>query len=121
MIFHELNKEGILYIVLTDKVNKEDILNFLKEFQSFDHLPEDVKLLYNFQKAEIDLAADQLKEIAELADIVTEKYQSVKTAFLVDEPVVTAYSYLFSRMDQKENRERKVFSTHIAAEEWLIV
>ena len=120
MIAYELKNNSIFEISLTEKVDMNDILDFLKEFETLNYLPNDVKLIYDFQNAELELDIDQLTEISKTADEVTLKYKTVRTAFVVSEPVVTAYSYLFSKMDKRKNIERKVFSTTKAAREWLL-
>jgi hypothetical protein len=119
MLSHNITENGILKITAEGTVGLKDIADFLRTFENIGDLPDDVKLLYDMQRADLKIEIQDLKEIAALADQVTEKYKTVRTAFVVDEPLVTAYSYLFSSMDDKPNRQRRIFSTIESAEQWL--
>ena len=120
MILYELNDNKIFDVSFEDKITLDDILYYLKKFETFDYLPSDIKLLYNFTKSIFNFTPEQIQIISELADKAVGKYKSVKTACLVSKPIMTAYSYLLTGMDENPNRQRKVFSTEEAAFKWLL-
>jgi hypothetical protein len=120
MITHNLDKNNIFCIKLTGIITYEDINDFLIEFKSFNKLPEDVLLLYDLFNAEFKISPQDIESISKLADVATRNYKSVKTAFLVDKPMVTAFSSLFADIKDDEKKERKIFSTEEAARNWLL-
>lgn len=119
MITYEVDELGIFSVNFSGPVSFVDIKNYLAEFASLDELPLDIRLLYDMQEGEIDLAEDDLANIAKLADKATQKYHSVRTAFLVSKPDVTAFTYIFSQFKKNDRSVRRVFSTREAAINWL--
>jgi len=120
MYSYHIGEKDLFVINFVGDTNLDDIINYLNEFKEINYLTNDIKLLYDFSDANLDLKAADVKIIADLADKVTHKYTSVKTAFVVEKPLITAYSYMFSSMNETSQKERKVFSTIIAAEDWLM-
>ena len=111
MISYKLDNRKIFVVTFEGKITLNEVTDYLKEFKTINYLPDDLILLYDFKKASLIFSTEQIKIIAELADEVTADYKSIKTAFYVDEPLITAYSYLFSGMGEKTNKKRQVFST----------
>ena len=120
MISYKLDDRKIFVVTFEGKMLLDDVMNYLNYFGTINSLPNDIRLLYNFKKAIFKFAPEKIQIIAELADKVTGKYKSIKTAFYVYEPLLTAYSLLFSGMDKNPNRQRQVFSTEEAAVKWLL-
>lgn len=121
MIEYKVQENGIFYVKFIGKTSFVDVKNYLEKFKHIDALPLDIKLLYDFQDGEIDLIEDDLINIAKLADVATEKYNSVRTAFLTARPDTTAFSFLFSQLRHSPKNQRNVFSTYEAAMNWLKV
>jgi hypothetical protein len=111
--------QDILYITFTGEIKLEDIIEYLKEFDNLDSLPKNLHLLYDLVNAKLNIAPTEIKIISQIADISTHEYSSTKTAFLVDNPKVTAYSTLFSNVTTNPKTQRKIFSTKEAAIKWL--
>ncbi len=120
MITFYLNDANIFYVRISDKISIGDIKDYLAEFKLIDYLPQKLILLYDLLDAELDISLDDINTISRIADEVTEKYLSVKTAFLVGNPNVTAYSFLFSELKDSKVKIRKIFSTLDAATSWLL-
>jgi len=111
--------QDILTITFCDVINLDGIKNYLKEFDSLEYLPEKLLLLYDLSNADLQIAPGEIKEISEIANISTQAYTSTKTAFLVNDPKITAYTTLFSNFVSNSKTQRKIFSTKEAALNWL--
>ncbi|NOQ25594.1 MAG: hypothetical protein GQ564_09570 [Bacteroidales bacterium] len=118
MITHSFDK-NIYKVIYSGIVNFEEIINFLHEFSHIENLPKKLSLLYDLRDADLKVAPNELKKMSQVAEESTKKYTSVKTAFLVDDPKITAYSTLFSNQSVEKKTERKTFSTMEAALKWL--
>ena len=68
----------------------------------------------------MELNLYKIVSVAKLSKKVTTSYTSVRTAFLVSKPKVTAYSMLFTQAPASTKSSRKVFSTKEAAINWLV-
>ncbi|PLX24641.1 MAG: hypothetical protein C0599_01880 [Salinivirgaceae bacterium] len=119
MINYTFDDSGIFHVSMSDRITLKDVKEYLIEFQNIENLPKELLLLYDLQKAVLDFEIDEIVYLTELADKVTTKYSSIKTAFLVEGPKVTAYSFMFSNEKKIKSKERKVFSTKAAAVSWL--
>lgn len=82
-------------------------------------MPKDLKVFYDLTEANVDLHLDDISELSKLAETATSKFESVRTAFYVTDPKVTAYTMLFSWLPESSNTKRENFSTRDAALEWL--
>ena len=120
MITFKLSDSKIFYVKLIGTISVGDIEKYLGEFKSISDLPPDIKLLYDMTEAEMNLNVDDIHLISKLAEDATQKYESVKTAFLVNQPLLTAYSVLFSEFKSSSKTSRQIFSTLDAATDWLI-
>lgn len=119
MISYSLHDSGIFYVKFSGSVTAEDIKAYLLEFELLNDLPKDFLSLYDLRNADINLNKEDILSISDLTNKVTASYKTVRTAFLVLKPLVTAYSYLFIDELPSEKTVRKVFSTEEAAIKWL--
>lgn len=119
MIKYTFNDSGIFYVSFIDMVSLNDIEVYLSEFERLDYLPGDVLLLYDLREAQLNLKFKDIFHISKIAKKVTSTYTSVRTAFLVNKPKLTAYSLLFTRDLVPAKTVRRVFSTEEAALKWL--
>lgn len=101
------------------QINFDDIAAFLKQLEQLKDLPDDMRLLYDIQEAELNLSLKEIRTIAELAESVTKNSLSVKTAFHVTKPIMTAFSVIFAKSSKPAHTQRKLFSTQASALEWL--
>ena len=120
MITYSFNDVNIFCIKFFGDITFEEIENFLSKFKTLSNLPQNLILLYDFSEANLSIKPDDVKVISTLADEATINYKSVKTAFLVDKPLETAFSVLFSQIKNNKKKARKVFITESAAVQWLI-
>ncbi|NJO92730.1 MAG: hypothetical protein HC831_29995 [Chloroflexia bacterium] len=112
-------EKGIFTVVFTGDILFDSIISYLDDFKNMQGLPKNLKLLYNFTNANFHLDPVKIKIISDKATDVTSNYTSIRTAFVVAEPKVTAYSMLFSLMNNTEKTSREIFSTLSAAIDWL--
>lgn len=118
MINYSLNNDGIFYVQFSETVSLEDIKEYLQDFEKINYLPQNLMTLHDFGNAKMLLTGKDIAIISELTDKATTFYRTVKTAFIVDKPNLTAYSILFAE-DSRGKTKRKVFSTEEAALNWL--
>ncbi|MDQ1769290.1 hypothetical protein GQR60_00470 [Labilibaculum sp. A4] len=119
MISFSLRDSGIFYVDFSDTVTVEDIKNYLFEFERLDNLPKNIYLLYDLREVDMNLEIDDISFISKLAEKGTSSYKTIRTAFLVDTPKITAYSILFNLDTSSEKVLINVFSTEEAALKWL--
>ncbi|HBF88760.1 MAG TPA: hypothetical protein DDX39_08975 [Bacteroidales bacterium] len=120
MITYSFNtKSNLLYVTFDEIITFAEIIDYLNEFRELDNLPLDLKLFYDVRKANFDFKLEDVATISKHAELVTEKYNTVKTVFLVDKPKHTALSQVFTETETKEKTTRKYFSTEEAAIKWL--
>lgn len=119
MISYSLDDSGIFYVKFSGIITVEDIEAYLLKFGTLSDLPEDFLSLYDLRDAEMNLDKDDILSISELTEKVTASYKTVRTAFLVNKPVITAYTYLFTTELAPDKTIREVFSTEEAALTWL--
>ncbi len=119
MISFSLRDSGIFYVDFSDTVTVEDIKNYLFEFARLDNLPKNIYLLYDLTEVDMNLELVDISFISKLAEKVTSSYKTIRTAFLVDKPKITAYSILFNVDTSSEKILRNAFSTEEAALKWL--
>ncbi|MCU4175164.1 hypothetical protein [Carboxylicivirga sp. N1Y90] len=111
--------DNIFHVSLSGTIELKDLLTFLKDFSEIENRPEDLKIFYDLTQANVDLHLDDINKLSAIAEKSTLDLSSVKTAFLVEDPKVTAYAMLFSWLPTNERINRKQFSTKDAAIEWL--
>ena len=119
MITYSLKESGIFYVNFSETVLPEDIKTYLLEFEQLKNLPSDFVSLYDLRGANLLLDSEDIAAISKLTEKATTDYKSVKTAFLVDKPKLTAYSFLFSVDHNSEKTTRLVFSNKEEAIKWL--
>jgi len=119
MIKYKLLDTGIFYVEFTSIVTLGDIKFYLNEFEKIAELQQNLLILYDFQRVNLQIKPDNILEISELAEKVTRTCQTVRTAFVATNPDITAFSILFERYKSVETTQRKVFYTVEAAMEWL--
>lgn len=118
MITHSFDN-NIYKVIYSGIVSFEEIIKFLNDFSLNKNLPKKLSLLHDLRDAKLKIAPNEIKKISQAAEESTQTYTSVKTALLVNDPKITAYSTLFSNHSVEKRTERKIFSTIEAALKWL--
>ena len=113
-------EKGEIFIVnFTGSIPLDEIIDYLNDFEQLKHLPKTLNILYDFTNADFNLDPVKIKILSDKAVEVTARYDTIRTAFVVSEPKVTAYTMLFSLMMPNEKSSREIFSTLSAAHDWL--
>lgn len=120
MIRYLLKKSGIFYVTFEGTISVEDITSYLLEFEKLDYLPPNLLAIYDLRNAEMQLSANDISNFSELSSKVTSQYKSVRTAFVVNKPSLTAYSLLFSNSPNPDKTKRRVFIAETSATNWLL-
>ncbi|MCG8581169.1 MAG: hypothetical protein MI866_14710 [Bacteroidales bacterium] len=110
---------NILHVSIEGPATIYDLYDFLDELGNLHSLPEHLKVFYDLREASIDLRLDEINILSKRAEEKTLHCKSVKTAFCVQDPKITAYAMLFSWLPDNSKISRKQFSTKEAAFEWL--
>ena len=110
---------NILHVSIEGPATIYDLYDFLDEIGSLQSLPDELKVLYDLSKASLDLRLDEINILSKKAEEKTLQCKSVKTAFYVEDPKITAYTMLFSWLPENPKIKREQFSTKEAALKWL--
>lgn len=110
---------NILHVSIEGSATIYDLYDFLDEIGSLDTLPEELKVFYDLRNAQLDLRLDEINVLSKKAEEKTLQCKSVKTAFCVVDPKITAYTMLFSWLPENSKIKREQFSTKEAAIKWL--
>ena len=111
--------DGILRVTPTGDIDYKDLVHFLRDFSTLEHLPEDLKVLYDLRQANVNLHLDDISKLSSLAEQLTKNVKTIKTAFVVEDPKATAYTMLYSWLPTTIRLKRENFSTEDAAVLWL--
>ncbi len=112
-------EDNIFQVKFIGEIKFADIVSYLNEFSKIDNLPEDLLLLYEAQNVDFKFDPEKVDIISKKAEDSTQNYKSIKTAFLVNEPKLSVYSTLFSKIPVQKKTQRNIFSTKQAAIQWL--
>ena len=119
MITYSLRDDGIFYVTFSETVTVNDILKYLQDFEALNNLPKDLLTMYDLRDVDMDITSRDIISIAKMTEMATVPFKTVRTAFLVDKPNLTAFSILFTEELVPVKTKRNVFSTEKAALNWL--
>jgi len=118
MITHEL-KENILHIKFEGNIVYEELFNLSTTFSEQLIDSNTLLLLYDLRECVLNFTVSDYAKISTMALRSTRKYKSVKAAFIVTKPRMTAMLTIYSQLSKNNHTRRKVFSTEDAAILWL--
>ena len=113
-------EDNIFNVKFIGTIEFDDIMQYLDEFSKIDTLPKDLLLLYEARNVNFKFEPEKVEIISIKAEDSTQNYKTVRTAFLVDEPMIAVYSTLFSKIPVQKKTQRNIFSTKQAAIRWLL-
>ena len=111
--------DNYLHVTPTKDINYHDLADFLMDFSKMETLPDEVRILFDLRYAKLSLHLEEISKLSSLAEELTKKINSIRTAFIVEDPKATAYTMLYSWMPKDDRLIREHFSTEKAAIEWL--
>jgi len=109
----------ILHVSIDGEATLYDLYDFLDEIGNLHELPKELKVFYDLRNATLNLRLDEISALSQKAEEKTRNCNSVRTAFCVQDPKVTAYAMLFSWLPENSRIKREQFSTKEAALKWL--
>lgn len=111
--------QNILFIILQGQIKYADIVSYLDKFPSIEFNNDRLRLMYDLTEAEVSLSLEEVEKLSIQGEKVTENYQSVRSAFLVNEPGNKALASFFAQLQKSSRTDRRLFYTREAAIEWL--
>lgn len=111
--------DDIYTVAFTDVVTVGDIYEYIHEFNELHNSPQHLKVLYDFTDVDLMISLDDIPTIAKEEGKATSQLLSLKTAFVVKDPKVTAYVMLFQWARPAEHVIRREFSSIDVALKWL--
>ena len=120
MITYSLKESGVFYVTFSGDVSKDNVMDYLDDFEKIGNLPKNLLTFYDLREANMFVKYSDILAISRKAKKVTNSYETVKTAFIVDSPGLTAYVMLYIMQSVRTKSVRKVFSTTDAAYKWLL-
>ncbi len=111
---------GIFYVTRVGEITLQDIKSYIDQFdKSFKHYKR-LFLIEDANQAIPKYKAEGLEEIHEEIKTRIGKYDIVKVAVIVNNPINTALSMLYANLSETiKNYHYKTFSTLEAAERWI--
>ena len=109
----------ILHVLIEGPATIHNLYDFIDDLGNLHNLPDNLKVFYDLRNASLDLRLDEISILSKKAEEKTLHCQSVKTAFCVEDPKITAYAMLFSWLPESSKIKREQFSTKEAALLWL--
>lgn len=97
---------------------------FIKEYYNYlerdESLPRNLRSLCITKATKYPVGTKDVNELVETLALACKKYNSIKEAFLVEDPYMTVITTLFSEKADFPNYMSKIFSTEAAAIKWLL-
>lgn len=122
MIEFNFNKsEQILYVECSEKIEIEDMFQYVKKLGNDDTLPRKLLILEDARKSDVQFTEEQLPELITKLEVILPKYKTINHAVIHSDPLNTAYAIILNNKVEKNNYRLKVFSTVQAAKKWLII
>jgi hypothetical protein len=120
MLFHKFDPDTqTLYIKARGNIDFWELLDMYKTIESQKDLPSQLKILFETTNTKFDFKIERSKDISILFDRISEKYDIVKEAMIVDDPDDLNLVDLFENKLFYENYTFKFFITKEAAQKWL--
>ncbi len=120
MITYNFNEgKGYIEATFKEKVNQGEIVNYINSLMKENHLPDHLKGIIDAREASFNVHPADLYNILSENIKMFSRFNSLKVAILIKNPVDTALAMIFTRLIQLERYHFKVFTTELAAERWI--
>ncbi len=122
MITYRLNTEsGIVESLFEGVIEIHEIADHIKKLGSDTKLPANLKIMTDTRKAVFNFSIRSIEILMDALKNSEIKHNSIKDAILQDNPDITAYSYIYSKMiTNRQNHQIKIFSAESSAVKWLL-
>ncbi|MBN2669535.1 MAG: hypothetical protein JXR60_09930 [Bacteroidales bacterium] len=112
-------KEHYLEVKLKGEVTFQDYVSLMSKVKFDEHLPKHLRVLGIDDGVSLKFGPSDALLLSKMRDETVSKFLSVKHAFLVEDPLNTALAVLTTSAMKSENYHVEIFSSRIAAEQWL--
>ncbi len=120
MIQYNFNQEkNYIEATFTGKINQGEIVNYINSLMKENQLPENLKGIIDAREASFNIHPADLYNILSENVKMFSRFNSLKVAIIIKNPVDTALAMIFTRLIQLERYLFKVFTTETAAERWI--
>jgi hypothetical protein len=120
MLFQKFDPEkATLHIRAKGNIDFWELLDIYKTIEAKKSLPDKLKILFETTFTKFDFKIERCKDISEIFDRISERYDIVKEAMIVDDPDDLTLIELFENKLFYENYTFKIFGTKEAAQKWL--
>jgi len=120
LITHFDNDLGILIVEPEDQLSPQFIIDYYRNLEKNDTYPENLKALCITKASGYPQMTRDVEEIVDALKDACKKYETLKEAFLVEDPFMTVITTLFSEKADIPNYRSRIFSTEEAAIKWLL-
>ena len=111
----------ILEVDFVGEIRFADLFEYGEKIRLDKELPRNLKILTNATQANYKLSPEEITLMQKDLKEQIKSYNSVKTAVVQDKPFETAISMLVDVDLSIPDYSHKVFSTRMAAMEWLMI
>lgn len=120
MIKTQFQKEkGYLDTTCLDDVKSQDFVDYIDATRLNVNYPRTLKILTDATQCRFLFKESDLAKIVSANNLSLQVYDQIIDAMIIDGPVETALSMLFSELSVAPNYKFKVFSSRVAALSWL--
>ena len=112
-------KKKILFLTYKGRIEEIEIFELYKKLFEDERLPENLLIFQDENKAEFIQSEKLINVSLDLIKKLKEKFNSIKIAVWQNDPIKTAYSYLYKEMTTDNQYEIEIFFTKEAALVWL--
>ena len=113
-------KENYLEITLKGTLDFSEYINVMQRVATRDDLPKQLRVLGIDKGLIINFSPSDSLKLSEMRKQVIAKFEEVRHAYVVDDPVNTAFAMLATNETNQSNYIGKIFSEESTALQWLL-
>jgi len=113
-------KEGYVEVSLEGDITFSRYAELFRTFASQENLPKKIRVLGVDNGVNLKFMADDVIKLSALREQAIAQFESVRHAFVVEDPTKTAFAILSSQETYSSNYLVKIFSSKEYAIHWLL-
>ncbi len=112
---------SIVEVDINRFITIDDVIRIINQYiEDSQALPTRQLLLINATNCRTDIGLKDLSKLDAVNDMLSKKFDLLKVAVLLNDPVYTAICMIYNRLIKSDHYYIKVFTTRAAAQRWLI-
>lgn len=121
MISSKFNPQtGILETQYIGDVSLKEIIDYIEATKNNYSYPRDLKILTDACQANMIFGHKDIEAIVNANNESLKNYNFIADALIIDKPIETALTAFFKLLAENKKYTPMIFSTHEAANRWLI-